>query len=56
VLRCWVLAADAAEAELDADELMDRVVERQVFCDPPELLVPVLGDVEVVGAAPPADA
>ena len=49
LLRCRLLASDAAEAELVGNAIMDLIVEREVCSDPPRVLVPVLADVEVVG-------
>jgi len=49
LLRFWLLAAGAAEAERVGNAILDLVVECAVGCDPPQVLVPVLADVEVVG-------
>jgi hypothetical protein len=49
VLNCFVLATDAADADLVGNALMDDVVEREVCSDPPAVLVPVLAGLEVVG-------
>jgi hypothetical protein len=55
VLRCWIPAADAAEAESVGNDIMDAVVQREACAVPPRLLVPVLADVELVAGTPAAD-
>lgn len=54
LLRCLLRAADGVEADRVGNAILDLIVECEVGSDPPRVLVPVLADVEVVGAVPVA--